>query len=107
MMVDPWMLWGTDVWVDVIKAIKVLAHECTVGTDEVWMDVIMVLAHGCSGERNAVWVHVIMVLVHGCSGERMRSGQSYMVFPSMLLGKQETTRFFTCLLPCSSPYRPL
>ena len=50
-MVDPWMLWGTDVWVDVIKAIKVLAHECTVGTDEVWMDVIMVLAHGCSGER--------------------------------------------------------
>ena len=31
-MVDPWMLWGTDVWVD--------------GTS----DVIMVLACGCTGE---------------------------------------------------------
>ena len=43
-----------------------------------------------------------MVFSHGCSGERMRSGSAwtlYMVCPWMLLGKQETTSFFTRLFP--------
>ena len=43
------------------------------GTDDVWVDVIMVLARGCSGAMDEVWVHEIMALAHGCS-EGQRSG---------------------------------
>ena len=103
-MVDPWMVWGKDeVWVD---AISVLGPGCCGGLGGGYHD----FGPWVQRATDEVWVHEIMALAHGCSEGRMRSGWTLYglpLCPWMLVSKQKTTRFFTCLFPYSSPCRPL
>ena len=68
-MVDLWMLWGTD---------------------DVWVDIIMVLAHGCIGERMRFGCTLLPMDA---------LGNELYGLPMDASGQAGNYQVFTCLLP--------